>query len=59
MSYAPRSGRIIGENGQVYNLVDMLGGGEPISNKTYNISQYAPQGSMIIGEDGKVCSLII
>ena len=26
-SYSPRSGRVIGEDGELYNLVDLLGGG--------------------------------
>lgn len=58
MSYAPRSGRIIDSNGQTYNIVDLLGGGVPVSDTTYNINNYSPQGGLVIGEDGKLYSLI-
>lgn len=57
-SYVPASGRIIGEDGKVYNVVDLLGGGTPVSDKTYNIDTFAPANGRVIGEDGKVYNLV-
>jgi len=56
--YAPKSGRIIGEDGNTYNMVDLLGGGTPVSAKTVDINRYAPQSGRIIGEDGRIYSLV-
>ena len=55
---APKSGRIIGEDGQTHNMVDLLGGGTPVSAKTVDINRYAPQSGRIIGEDGRIYSLV-
>src|SRR5690625_1676869 len=57
ISRQPKSGRFIGADGQVYNLVDLLGGASPLSDKRYDIDKYAPSGGLIIGEDGHVYSL--
>src|SRR5690625_4244983 len=54
----PKSGRFIGADGQVYNLVDLLGGASPLSDKQYDIGKYAPSSGLIIGEDGHVYSLV-
>src|SRR5690625_5300134 len=58
ISRQPKSGRFIGADGQVYNLVDLLGGASPLSDKQYDIDKYAPSGGLIIGEDGHVYSLV-
>lgn len=58
ISRQPKSGRFIGADGQVYNLVDLLGGASPLSDKRYDIDKYAPSGGLIIGEDGHVYSLV-
>lgn len=57
--YMPASGRLIDEDGQIYNIVDLLGGGTPTDNKVYNIDAYAPTSGRVIGEDGKVYNLIV
>lgn len=57
-SYVPASGRVIGEDGKVYNIVDLLGGGTPVSDNVYNIDTFAPASGRVIGEDGKVYNII-
>lgn len=57
-SYSPASGRIIGENGSTSNIVDLLGGGTPVSEHTYNIDSYSPASGRVIGEDGKPYNLV-
>lgn len=58
ISRQPKSGRFIGADGKIYNLVDLLGGASPLSDKQYDIGKYAPSGGLIIGEDGHVYSLV-
>lgn len=58
MNYNPMTGRIINENGEIQNIVDLLGGSNPISDATYNIKHYAPKSGNVIGEDGKVYNLV-
>ncbi len=55
---SPASGRVITKDGQVVNIVDVLGGGTPVSNRQYDIDQYAPRGGLILGEDGKAYDLV-
>lgn len=57
-SYVPASGRVIGEDGKVYNIVDLLGGGTPVSDRVYNIDSFSPASGRVIGEDGKVYNLV-
>ena len=57
-NHNPRSGRIKTDDGQIYNMVDLLGGGMPISTNSVDIDAYAPQGDRIIGEDGNIYSLV-
>lgn len=57
-NYSPVSGRVITKDGQVVNIVDVLGGGTPVSNRQYDIDQYAPHGGLILGEDGKAYDLV-
>lgn len=56
--YTPKSGRMLGEDGQVYNVVDLLGGGTPVSDEVYDIEQYTPASGDVIGEDGQVYNLV-
>lgn len=56
--YTPRSGRMLGDDGQVYNVVDLLGGGTPVSDEVYDIEQYTPASGDVIGEDGQVYNLV-
>lgn len=56
--YAPKSGKLIGEDGQEHNIVTLLGGGDPVSSETYNIDRYAAQGGRVIGEDGQIYNLV-
>lgn len=35
-----QSGRVIGEDGEVYNLVDLMQGGASVSDNTYDIDKY-------------------
>lgn len=52
-NYSVSSGRLINEDGTTSNVVDLLGGGEAVSEKKHNINQYAPRSGRVIGEDGK------
>jgi len=55
---SPTSGRIIAEDGSTKNIVDLLGGGSPVSNAVYDINQYSPRSGRVIGEDGKLYNLV-
>lgn len=44
--YAPRSGRVIGEDGKVYNIVDLLGGGGS-SEQNVNVTNF-PKNEIVI-----------
>ncbi len=54
---AVTTGRMVSANGQVVNLVDVLGGGTPVSEAQYDIEQYAPHSGLVLGEDGKAYDL--
>lgn len=54
---AVASGRMVGSDGQVVNLVDVLGGDTPVSDAQYDIDQYAPHSGLVLGEDGKAYDL--
>ncbi len=54
---AVATGRMVSANGQVVNLVDVLGGGTPVSEAQYDIDQYAPHSGLVLGEDGKAYDL--
>lgn len=56
--YAAQSGRIIGEDGKIHNIVTLLGGGNPVSTQIHDINKYAPQSGRVIGEDGRVYNLV-
>ncbi len=56
--YSVQSGRLINEDGTTSNVVDLLGGGEPVSEKKHNINQYAPRNGRVIGEDGKAYNVV-
>lgn len=51
----PVSGWLKNESGEVVNLVDLLGGGTPVSDKVYPPS--GPNSGLVIGSDGKVYDL--
>ena len=55
---SPRSGRVVAENGQTRNIVDMLGGGTPVSNAVHDISKLSPRSGRLIGEDGQLYNLV-
>lgn len=57
---SPKSGRIIGEDGQVYNQVTLLNtsGVAPAVAGTYDITSYVASSGRIIGEDGKAYNLV-
>lgn len=57
-NYAPASGRVIGEDGKAYNIVALLGGGTPVSDRVYNIDSFSPASGRVIGEDDKVYNLV-
>lgn len=52
------SGEIIGEDGQTENVVEILGGGEPVSEEVHDIRRYPPHGGRVLGRDGKEYSLV-
>lgn len=55
----PVTGRILDENGNVINLVGILGDGVvPVNDDVYNIGLYEPSSGRVIGENGRVYSLV-
>lgn len=56
--YPLKSGEIIGEDGETQNIVTILGGGEPVSEKVHDIRRYPPRGGRVLGRDGKEYSLV-
>lgn len=56
--YPAQSGRVIGEDGQTHNLVDLMQGGTAVSDATYEIDKYPAKSGRVIGEDGKVYNLV-
>lgn len=54
----PASGNVIGADGKVYNLVTLMGGGEPVSDTVYDVGSFQPRSALILGEDGKVYDLV-
>lgn len=54
---SPQGGNYLAANGRVYNLVDLLGGGTPINDQVYDVSQYAPKCGLVLGNDGRVYDL--
>lgn len=57
-NYAHKSGNIVGQDGRTHNIVDLLGGGTPVSDEVHDIRRYAPLGGCVIGSDGKVYDLV-
>lgn len=55
---APRSGNIIGADNQAHNIVDLLGGGTPVNDREYDITQYSPRGGGVIGSDNRLYDLV-
>lgn len=56
--YPAESGRVIGEDGKVYNLADLLQGGAAVSDGTYDVNKYPAKSGRVIGEDGKLYNLV-
>lgn len=53
--FAPRSGRMLREDGTIVNIGDILDG-QP-TGQTADISQYAPMSGRVIKEDGTVVNI--
>lgn len=51
------NGDLIGDDNQVDNIVDLLGGGTPVSNQTLNKNDFPIHSSLVIGSDNKVYDL--
>ena len=56
--YAPASGRLIDEGGNIVNIVSLLGGAAPVSAVVHDINAYTPRSGRVIGEDGKLYNLV-
>lgn len=54
----PVSGSVLDANGRIVNLVDLLGGGTPVSDTLYDTSLYAPQTGAIVKPDGTTVNLV-
>lgn len=54
----PFPGRVIGENGEVVNLVGLLGGSSPVPGMARSPSQYDPVCIRLVAEDGTVHNLV-
>lgn len=52
------NGNIVGEDGNIYNVVSLLGGGTAIEGIAGNPTQTMPVSGRIAGEDGKVYNLV-
>ena len=57
-AYSPMSGRFIGEDGNVQNVVDLLGASTPVSTATLNPDAYSPTSGRFIGEDGETHNIV-
>ena len=57
-NYEPWAGLFLGADGNIYNLVDLLGGGVPVSGIERNIKNYEPMGGLVIGNNNKTYDLI-
>ncbi|WP_026326474.1 hypothetical protein [Paenibacillus ginsengihumi] len=55
--YTPKSGDIVASDGTVHNIVDLLGGGTPLSDEV-SARKYTPQTALVTGSDGKVYDLV-
>lgn len=55
---APKSGNFVGKDGKIHNIVDLLGGGTPVSEHRYNIRDYAAMSGLVLGSDGKAYDLV-
>ena len=56
--FEPQGGNIVGADNQVYNIVDLLGGGTPVNEKIYDITMFKPLSSLIIGSDNRLYDLV-
>ena len=56
-NYEPWAGLFLGTDGNIYNLVDLLGGGVPVPGIERNIKNYEPMGGLVIGNDDKTYDL--
>lgn len=54
----PVSGYMLNDTGEPINIVDVLGGGTPLSDTVYDVASYAPHGGRVLGSDGKAYSLV-
>lgn len=55
---SPASGNVVGSDGKIYNLVTLMGGGEPVSDTVYDVESFQPRSALILGEDGKAYDLV-
>lgn len=56
--YSPQGGSIVGADNQLYNVVDLLGGGTPVDDKLYDITQFQPKSGLVIGSDNRMYDLV-
>lgn len=56
--FSPQGGDIVGSDNQIYNAVDLLGGGTPINENVYDHTQFSPRGGVIIGSDNRAYDLV-
>jgi hypothetical protein len=52
-----QNGDLIDNNNQVVNIVDLLGGGTPVSNQTLNKDDFPIHSGLVIGSDNKLYDL--
>lgn len=57
-NYSEQSGRVIGEDGTVYNVVDLLKGDFSGTGRRANIDDYAIKSGRVIGEDGGIYNIV-
>ena len=57
-AYSPMSGRLIDEDGNVQNVVDLLGASTPVSTATLNPDAYSPTSGRFIGENGETHNIV-
>lgn len=53
-NFSPQGGNIIGADNQMYNIVDLLGGGTPVDTNLYDITQFQPKCGLIVGSDNRL-----
>lgn len=56
--FPPKAIRLIGEDGKLYNIVDLLGGGDVAAEAKYDVNRYPAKSIRLVGDDGNLYNLV-